>query len=278
MTPFNRVHLRRRMNRPFVDVLHNFVAEELLERIDFVKRDFDAGLISGRLSPALEAAFCRSTTRFTFATPSTEDSLTCKFSHVVSDVVQPFRRAFPLAISLNDLHLGEDPVRMLAEIRGTLIPDGLFLGAAAAAGTLPELSQSLLAAEAGLTGGAAIRMAPLADMRRWGDALARAGFALPVVDEVRVTLRYRTLAALFEDLRGMGQRGVLAHRTPAPRQLFARTEDHYRAAFSDPDGKLRATFVFAFLSGWAPDPSQQKPAKRGSATMRLEDALKNAGG
>ncbi|WMS42845.1 SAM-dependent methyltransferase [Acuticoccus sp. MNP-M23] len=274
MTPFNRAHLRSRMDRPLVDVMHIYLAEELLDRLTFVKRNFDKGLVSGRLSPDLRAIFDDADPRFTFAAPAIEGGC----ADVVADVVQPFRHAFPLAISMNDLHLGEDPVRMLTEMRGALVPDGLFLGAATAAGTLAELSESLLAAESALTGGASMRMAPLADMRRWGDALARAGFALPVVDEVRVTLRYSSLASLFADLRGMGQRGVLAERAPAPRQLFARTEAHYREAFSDPDGKLRATFVFACLSGWAPDASQQKPARRGSATMRLEDALKASGG
>jgi hypothetical protein len=38
---------------------------------------------------------------------------------------------------------------------------------------------------------------------------------------------------------------------------------------------VRATFEIVWLSGWAPHESQQKPAKRGSATARLEDAMKS---
>jgi hypothetical protein len=34
----------------------------------------------------------------------------------------------------------------------------------------------------------------------------------------------------------------------------------------------------AWLSGWAPHESQQKPLKPGSARMRLEDALKGGRG
>jgi len=34
-----------------------------------------------------------------------------------------------------------------------------------------------------------------------------------------------------------------------------------------------ATFEILTLTGWAPDPSQQKPLKPGSAKMRLADAL-----
>ncbi|MEM0908535.1 MAG: hypothetical protein AAGJ94_14300 [Pseudomonadota bacterium] len=167
-----------------------------------------------------------------------------------------------------------DPVAALGDMRGALVPDGLFLGAVSSAGTLQELAESLLAAEAELTGGAAMRVAPTSDVRRWGDALAKAGFALPVADELRFTVRYSNLKSLLDDLHGMRARGVLATRAPAHRRLFERAEAIYRERFSDPDGRLRASFHFACLSGWAPDPSQQKPARRGSATTSLADALK----
>jgi hypothetical protein len=36
---------------------------------------------------------------------------------------------------------------------------------------------------------------------------------------------------------------------------------------------LRATFDIVWLSGWAPDASQQQPLKPGSARTRLADAL-----
>jgi hypothetical protein len=37
---------------------------------------------------------------------------------------------------------------------------------------------------------------------------------------------------------------------------------------------VRASFEIVWASGWAPHESQQKPAERGSAMMRLEDAMK----
>jgi hypothetical protein len=36
---------------------------------------------------------------------------------------------------------------------------------------------------------------------------------------------------------------------------------------------VRATFEIVYLTGWGPDPSQQKPLKPGSAARRLADAL-----
>ena len=47
----------------------------------------------------------------------------------------------------------------------------------------------------------------------------------------------------------------------------------YAERFSDPDGRLRATFEILWLSGWAPHESQQKPLRPGSAKARLADAL-----
>ena len=39
------------------------------------------------------------------------------------------------------------------------------------------------------------------------------------------------------------------------------------------DGRLRATFEIAWLSGWTPHESQPKPLRPGSAKVRLADAL-----
>ena len=43
--------------------------------------------------------------------------------------------------------------------------------------------------------------------------------------------------------------------------------------FAEADGRVRATFEIITVTGWAPHESQQKPLPRGSAKMRLADAL-----
>jgi hypothetical protein len=43
---------------------------------------------------------------------------------------------------------------------------------------------------------------------------------------------------------------------------------------ADPDGRTAEQFNLVFLTGWAPDPSQPLPAKRGSATASLAEALR----
>jgi hypothetical protein len=57
------------------------------------------------------------------------------------------------------------------------------------------------------------------------------------------------------------------------RRLLARAAEVYGERFAMPDGRVPATFEIVTLTGWAPDPSQPKALRPGSATTRLADAL-----
>jgi SAM-dependent methyltransferase len=184
-----------------------------------------------------------------------------------------------LAVSLLTLHESNDLPGMLIQIRRSLRPDGLFLAALMGGGTLGELRDSLLAAETELTGGAAPRVAPFADVRDAGALLQRAGFALPVADTETVTVRYASMFNLMADLRAMGATNALAARSrrPATPELFARAAQIYAERFSDADGRIRATFAMVWLSGWAPHASQPQPLKPGSAAISLTKVLEDKG-
>jgi hypothetical protein len=120
------------------------------------------------------------------------------------------------------------------------------------------------------------RVAPFAYLRDLGALLQRAGFALPVTDVDRITVRYASPLALMHDLRRMGAASVLTERrrTPLRRSTLRRALEIYTDQFSDADGRIRATFEIVWLSGWAPHESQQKPLAPGSARTRLADALR----
>jgi len=79
----------------------------------------------------------------------------------------------------------------------------------------------------------------------------------------------------MRDLRAMGETNALVARSrkPASRALFMRAAEIYAERFADPDGRVRATFSTIWLSGWAPHESQQKAAKRGSASVSLAKIL-----
>ena len=74
----------------------------------------------------------------------------------------------------------------------------------------------------------------------------------------------------------MGETNVLADRArrPLSRPVLARAFEHYAKRFSDPDGRVKATFEIVTLTGWAPHASQQQPLRPGSAKTRLADALR----
>lgn len=183
-----------------------------------------------------------------------------------------------LAVSLLALQEANDIPGALIQIRRALRPDGLFLGAFAGAGTLAELHESLLAAETEIFGGASPRVIPFTDVRDAGGLLQRAGFALPVTDVETITVRYDTMFGLIRDLRAMGATNALVARSrrPGTRRLFRRAAEIYAERFADADGRVRATFSFIWMSGWAPHASQQKPLKPGSAEVSLTKILGNA--
>ena len=179
-----------------------------------------------------------------------------------------------LIVSLMSLHWANDLPGALAQIRRALKPDGLFLGALFGGVTLNELRGVLTEAELEITGGAQARVSPFADGFDGAALLQRAGFALPAVDVDRITVRYPDLPALVRDLRAMGETSALAGPArPVRRDVLARAAALYAERHADPDGRLRATFEIIHLTGWAPHESQPKPARRGSATVRLADAL-----
>ena len=180
-----------------------------------------------------------------------------------------------LVVSALALQFVNDLPGTLVQIRRALKPDGLFLAALVGGDTLTELRQAFAAAEAEIEDGVSPRVAPFADLRDMGGLLQRAGFALPVTDVDRLTVRYASPLALMHDLRRMGASQCPGGPPPhaARSATLARMMEIYAERFADPDGRIRATFEIVWLSGWAPHASQQQPLRPGSARTRLADAL-----
>jgi SAM-dependent methyltransferase len=182
---------------------------------------------------------------------------------------------FDLVTSVFALHSVNDLPGALIQIRRALKPDGLFVAALFGGATLKELRDTLARAEIETRGGASPRVYPFADVRDLGGLLQRAGFALPVADLERTNVLYRDFFSLVADLRALGETNALLDRDRAalPRRTLAKAIELYATGDADENGRLRATFEIIYLTGWAPDPSQQKPLKPGSARTRLADAL-----
>ncbi|WP_300032967.1 methyltransferase domain-containing protein [uncultured Roseobacter sp.] len=182
---------------------------------------------------------------------------------------------YDLVIHALSLHWANDPVGQLIQCRRALMSDGLLIAASLGGRTLEELRACLGEAEIAVSGGLSPRVAPMGEIRDLGALLQRAGLALPVADSVTLNAEYRDAWHLMHDLRAMGETNALSQRlrhTP-PRALFRQTAQLYQANFPTEADRVRATFEIVFLTGWAPDDSQQKPLRPGSAKQRLADAL-----
>ncbi|MCF3642204.1 methyltransferase domain-containing protein [Rhizobium sp. TRM95111] len=261
------------------DFLLEIAARELSERLDVVDRRFERAVeLHGHTGLAARALLA--TGKVDGVQRVEADARFSAGSEAVTvspmEIVPLDEGSVNLVVSPLSLHLTNDTPGVMIQIRRALRPDGLFLAAVPGADTLQELREVLLAAEAEMFGGASPRVIPFSDVRDLGALMQRAGFALPVTDKETHTVRYDSLFALMRDLRAMGMANPLHGRSrrPVTRGFFLRAAELYAERFSDPDGRVRATFSIIYLSGWAPHESQQKPLKPGSAKMRLADALK----
>lgn len=279
---FDRALIRRRLARARKASLAEFliahVAEDLSERLKPVLRVFPLAIELGGATAHASRALAGSgkvetVLRLSTLPPSRDDGFA---TAVVDEEVLPLGEAsVDLVASLLSLQAVNDLPGALAQIKRALRPDGLFIACLLGGDSLTELRQSFAQAEAELAAGVSPRVAPFADARELGALLQRAGFALPVSDVEKLTVRYGDAFALMRDLRAMGMTNPLVERPRSPlrRATLLRAAQIHAERFADPDGRLRATFELVWLSGWAPHESQQRPLRPGSAKTRLADAL-----
>jgi SAM-dependent methyltransferase len=274
---FDRLLQRRRRSRAAAspaNFLLEHVAGELVDRLSVVLRRFDVGVDLGTPGDAVRVSLRR---LGAVGTIVGADVIARSRPFVVADEeALPFRdSSLDLVVSGLALHFANDLPGVLTQIRRALKPDGLFLAALLGGDTLTELRQAFAEAESEIEGGVSPRVAPFADLRQLGALLQRAGFALPVIDVERVTVRYGSAFDLMHDLRRMGAANTLVarRRVPLRRMTLMQMADIYARRFADADGRIRTTFDIVWLSGWSPHPNQQQPLRPGSAKARLADAL-----
>lgn len=278
MQVFDRALLRRRRDRAAGTVqqvapILEDCADRLLDRLDDVTRRFSRALDLGGRGVVAPKLRDRGIASVVSADLSPAMARRAGGLAVAADEeLLPFApESFDLIVASLSLHWVNDLPGALIQIRRALAPDGLFLASLPGLGTLQPLRQALAEAETALRGGLSPRVSPFPDLRDAAGLLQRAGFALPVADAETVGLAYRTPFALFADLRAAGEGNAVLARDPRtpPRALFPMAA----AALPVTEEGLLPGLRLLMLTGWAPHESQQKPARRGSATHRLADAL-----
>ena len=278
MRVFDRRLLRLRRDRAAATVASvapvlEAAADRLLDRLDDIRRRFHRALdIGGRgvVAPRLRA---RGIGLVVSLDLSARLAARAGGLPVAGDEEWlPFAEAsFDLVVASLSLHWVNDLPGALVQIRRALRPDGLFLASLPGLGTLQPLREALAAAETELRGGLSPRVSPFPELRDLAGLLQRAGFALPVADQEALPLRYRTPMALLRDLQAAGETNAILARDPRtpPRALLPLALSRLPAG---PEG-IEVPFRLLTMTGWAPHESQSKPARPGSATVRLAEAL-----
>jgi malonyl-CoA O-methyltransferase len=256
-------------------VLHADIRQSLLNRLELTsmapRAVVDAGAGTGHASRALKRRYPKAlvialdSSRGMLGAAAKQQLWLRPFARVCADA-----ECLPLADGSIDLIVSNlmlqwcNPDAAFAEFRRVLAPHGLLSFSAFGPDTLRELR----AAWAQVDSGSHVHQ--FFDMHDLGDALVRSGFAAPVLDVERITLKYLDVRAVAADLKATGAHNAAAGRAKGlttPRK-FAAMQAAYEK--SRQDGRLPATYEVVFAHAWAP----AEPARRSNpqqTAVSLED-------
>ncbi|KAI9020468.1 putative methyltransferase C20orf7, mitochondrial isoform 1 precursor [Hyaloraphidium curvatum] len=268
-----------------VDYFKDEIAERMVDRLLDIKRKFNkvvdlgagAGHIAKFLDPGMVGELLMTDMSEVLLNRDKDVKYEIPVSRMVVDEENlPFEEdSLDAVISSLSLHWVNDLPGALIQIRRSLKPDGVFLGALLGGDTLYELRTALQLAEMEREGGVSPHVSPMTDVRDVASLLSRAGFNLTTVDIDEITVNYPSMFELMEDLRAMGENNAVMLRKPYLRRdtLMAATSI-YQELYGNEDGTIPATFQTIYMIGWKPAASQPKPAERGSGTINMGEFLK----
>ena len=211
------------------------IAEDMLERLAFIRHAPATALVVGDVHGTLSDALSRQGCTVVRADPAPAGNELA----IDEERPLPFADRFDLIASLATLDTVNDLPGALLHLRHGLAPGGLLLASFVGAGSLPGLRAAMLAADGERP---AARMHPMVDVRAAAALVQRAGFADPVADGRTLELRYSSLERLVGDLRAQAIGNVLARPgPPLGKAALARA----RAAF-----QAEETLEIVTLTGW----------------------------
>ena len=218
--------------------LFDHMAEEAIERLDFMQLAPRRSLVLGPLPPSLRDRLERDGGQV--------DNPTDR------DPEEPYPvpsggDGYDLAMSLGAIDTANDLPGALIHLHRALAPGGFALAAMIGAPALTHLRRALLAADGERP---AARMHPLVDVHSAAQLVQRVGWHSPVVDSHTLSVSYRSFDRLVTDLRLHGLTNVLASRAPA---LTRAGRERARAAFldqADGEGRVIEPFEIVMLGGW----------------------------
>ncbi|HZE43989.1 MAG TPA: malonyl-ACP O-methyltransferase BioC [Steroidobacteraceae bacterium] len=256
-------------------VLHTEVRENLLQRLQLTTLEprvvLDAGAGTGHASRALKRRYPKArvialdSSQKMLHEAKRQQSWLRPFGRVCADA-----ELLPLADGSIDLIVSNlllqwcNPDAVFAEFRRVLAPHGLLSFSAFGPDTLRELRAAWKEVDSHS------HVHQFIDMHDLGDALVRGGFAAPVLDVERFTLRYLDVRRVAADLKATGAHNATAGRAKGltGTRKFAAMQAAYESFRQD--GRLPATYEVVFAHAWVPARSAQR-GSADAASVSLEE-------
>lgn len=215
--------------------------DEVADRLAAIARPIDRLLVVGPAQPGWRERLAPLAASIDWLDPAAADE----------DRADLTPAAYGAALAVGSLDSVNQLPRALHAIAASLRPDSPLLGALIGGNSLPALRRALIDADRA-SGGASPRSHPRIDPPTLAALLGAAGFAEPVVDVDRLTLRYATLDRLVADLRAAAATNLLAERSRDyagrdwPRRLAAAF-----ATAAEADGRVAETIELVHFHGWS---------------------------
>ncbi len=219
----------------YEDFICKLLAEDLKERLTDINRDFDRRIMIGPFTEHWQNHI----RDLDFEEGIDSDNLNLK-------------KQYDFIMHCLCLHWANDPLGKLIQLRMSLNSEGLLMGYLFGGNTLNELRSSFSKAEIELKSSLSVRVAPMMELKTFGNLLVKAGLKNTVVDLISHRIQYSSLNRLFIDLRRMGETNVIDKRkkTFLTKKLFNLMVENYKRDFSQSDGNFNVTFDIFCFTGW----------------------------
>ncbi|CAO0793387.1 unnamed protein product [Mucor circinelloides] len=241
-----------------VDYLKDEIAARVADRLLDINRDFDTVVDLGSGCGHIVKHATKDMMKKLIMCDMSEQSLNRDREvpyeveverQVVDEEHLPFaENSLDAVVSSLSLNWVNDLPGALIQIKNSLKPDGVFIGAMFGGDTLFELRTSLQLAEVERESGISPRISPMADSSDMSRMLTRAGFTLTTVDVDEIQVNYPSAFELMQDLRAMGEsNSVLTRRPFLKRDTLLAAASIYKELHGNPDGTIPATFSIIYL-------------------------------
>ena len=215
--------------------------DEVVDRLAAISRPIDRLLVVGPDQPGWRARLAPVASNLDWLDPAERDEDTADLPVA----------AYDAALAVGSLDTVNRLPFALRAIAGALRPDAPLLGAMLGGNSLPVLRRALIEADRA-TGAASPRSHPRIDPPTLAALLGGAGFAEPVVDVDRLTLRYATCERLVADLRAAAATNMLTARAKRwPGRDWAARVTTLFATGADADGRVAESIDILHFHGWA---------------------------